>query len=146
MCQMRLCTPAWVSCHVNTIRDTLTAFMDVKAVITLMDMMTDLSPLVVGVGVGGREAGEGRCRRPFAARSGESHAGTELLPPLLLVAPASVFLASSSIETLPLPSSPAPLPRCLPSLAHEPLPDKTLFFLSLSLKHAYLQRCAQNVP
>lgn len=77
MCQMRLCTPAWVSCHVNTIRDTLTAFMDVKAVITLMDMMTDPPPPVRNSG-GGWGRG-GRCHRPFAARGGESHAGTELL-------------------------------------------------------------------
>lgn len=35
--------PAWVSCYVNTIRDTLTSFMDVRAVITLMDIVTDSS-------------------------------------------------------------------------------------------------------
>ncbi len=35
--------PAWVSCYVNTIRDTLAVFMDVRAVITLMDIMTDSS-------------------------------------------------------------------------------------------------------
>lgn len=43
MCQIRLCMPAWVSCYVNTIRDTPTAFMDVGAVITLMDIATDSS-------------------------------------------------------------------------------------------------------
>lgn len=35
--------PVWVSCYVNTIRDTPTAFMDVGAVITLMDIVTDSS-------------------------------------------------------------------------------------------------------
>ena len=43
MCQIRLCMPAPVSCYVNTVRDTLTAFMDVRTVITLMDIMTDSS-------------------------------------------------------------------------------------------------------
>ena len=38
MCQIRLRVPAWVSCYVNTIRDTLTACMDVRAAITLMHM------------------------------------------------------------------------------------------------------------
>jgi len=43
MCQIRLCMPTWVSCYVNTIRDTGAAFTDVRAVITLMDIMTDSS-------------------------------------------------------------------------------------------------------
>lgn len=43
MCQIRLRVPAWVSCCVNTSKDILAAFMDVRAAITLMDMVTDSS-------------------------------------------------------------------------------------------------------
>ena len=65
MCRIRLCMPARVSCYVNTRRDTLTAFMDVRAVITLMDIMTDSSSR--GDIGGGAEAG--RCCRLFAERN-----------------------------------------------------------------------------
>lgn len=43
MCQIRLWVPAWVSCCVNTSKDILAAFMDVRAAITLMDIVTDSS-------------------------------------------------------------------------------------------------------
>lgn len=43
MCQIRLRVPAWVSCCVNTSKDILAALMDVRAAITLMDIVTDSS-------------------------------------------------------------------------------------------------------
>lgn len=76
---------------------------------------------------GGGEAGEGRCRRPFAARSGESSAGTELLPPLLLVA---LRLSSSHPAASKLCLFPPPLAPSLAVFLHSQI---TLSLFSLSL-------------